>query len=330
MTNNAKWLRYFRLYVATDNDNKEALDLSDFRVKFRISQQLVGKPCTAEITVYNVAKSTVDRIHIDPNATYDPKNKLQVIIEAGYENDHGVIFRGDLWWKSTGRESETDTFMRLVCATGDHAHQYAVVNASIPKGATQNEVFGIIAKSMKDKGVKEIAHPDETMEGRLPRGKVLYMLSERAMNGICDTNGFYWGYGNDGIIAVPKAPTYDKDKDVIVLNAQTGLIGRPKITANGIELTCLLDPRLDFHSLIQIDNASIQREAYKTDVNQGVETINTSTNAMESADGLYRVLSREIRGDTRGTDWYCVLICEGVNASIKPMTPTVMSTMANS
>ena len=83
MTNNAKWLRYFRLYVATDNDNKEALDLSDFRVKFRISQQLVGKPCTAEITVYNVAKSTVDRIHIDPNATYDPKNKLQVIIEAG-------------------------------------------------------------------------------------------------------------------------------------------------------------------------------------------------------------------------------------------------------
>lgn len=53
--NNRQWLRYFRLVVAVDKDNQQAIDLSEFRCKFRISQAVIGKPCTAEITVYNVS-----------------------------------------------------------------------------------------------------------------------------------------------------------------------------------------------------------------------------------------------------------------------------------
>lgn len=326
--NNAKWIRYFRLYVATDKENKEAIDLSDFRVKFSISQAIVGKPCTADITVYNVAKSTVDRIQVPKNA-FVQSEKLTVIIEAGYENDHGVIFQGELWWKSTGRENETDTFMRLIAASGEHVHQYAVVNASIPKGATQMEVFDVIGKTMKEKGVREIAIPAETMEGKLPRGKVLYMMSEKAMRNICDTNNFYWGYTNDGLVAIPKEPTYDKTKDVIVLTPQTGLIGRPKITSAGIEVQCLLDHRINLTSLIQLENDRLQRNPYDTTTTTKTTENAATTNEMVDANGIYRVLAREIRGDTRSTDWYCLLTCEGVNASQKVMQASAFNTMVN-
>ena len=325
-----QWLRYCKLTVAVDGTNTEAIDLSDFRVKFQVSQAVVGKPTTAEILVYNVAQSTVDRIAVPTNKLVKAK-RLKVILEAGYQDEHAVIFQGDLWWKSTGRETETDTFMRLIAATGDRAHQYAVVNASIPKGATQAQVFGVVAQSLADKGVTAKGIPVEMATvTKLPRGKVLYSMSRDAMQGLADVNNFMWGYGSNGLIAIPKDPVYRKGEDVIVLNARTGMIGRPTMTVNGLELQCLLNPRIDVGSLIQIDNSSIQRSAIDTSDKAILERADrTSSDAFVSADGLYRVYSRQFVGDTRGNEWYAKIIAFGVNASERPDTPNLYNTFPN-
>lgn len=324
----AKWLRYFRLVVATDGSKTEALDLSDFRCVFKISQAVIGKPCTAEITVYNVAKSTVDRIQVPTNAVVGSK-RLRVIIEAGYQNDHSVIFQGDLWWKSVGRESETETFMRLVAASGDRAHQYAVVNASIPKGASQEEVFSAVAASFAEKGVPTGSKPT-LMTTKLPRGKVLYAMSADAMQGIADTNGFDWGYTSSGLVAIRKDQNYDPTEEVIVLNSKTGMLGRPMLTVEGVEVESLLLPKADIGTLVQIDNRSIQRENYDTSVSQGAMQTNMAvTDDMISADGLYRVVGREHSGDTRGNEWRTKLVCFGVNAAQQPLTPTSLNNIPN-
>ena len=328
MANYTQWLRYFRLIVATDGRNDEALDLSDFRVTFNISQAMVGKPCTADIKVYNVSQETVDKIEVPTNAVVGSK-RLKVIIEAGYQEDHSMIFEGDLWWKSTGRENSTDTYMQLVAATGDRAHQYAVVNASIPKGATQEQIFDTVAQAMKEKGVSVTKRPD-FMDGQLPRGKVLYAMGSSAMQGLASTNGFEWGYGAGGIVTIRKDQTYDRNEEVIVLNAGSGLIGRPTVTVDGVEALCLLQPRIDLGSLIQIDNATIQKggvydTSYKADLMANISV----TDAMLSADGLYRVLGREHFGDTRGNDWYTKIICSGVHAAQQPMTTTVLTNTPN-
>jgi len=326
----SQWLRYCKLTVAVDGSNTEAIDLSDFRVKFQISQAVVGKPTTAEIMVYNVSQSTVDRIAVPTNRMVK-QYRLRVILEAGYQQEHAIVFQGDLWWKSTGRESETDTFMRLIAATGDRAHQFAVVNCSLPKGATQAEVFGAVAKSMAEKGVRAAGIPKEmATTTRLPRGKVMYSMSRDAMQGLADVNNFAWGYGTNGLIAIPKDPTYNPREDVIVLTSETGLIGRPTMTVNGLELQCLLNPRLDVGSLIQIDNKSIQRSSIDTSDKAYVERADrTASDAFVSADGLYRVYSRQFIGDTRGNDWYAKLIAFGVNASERPDSPDIYNTFPN-
>lgn len=323
-----QWLRYFRLTVAIDGSNTEALDLSDFRVRFSISQGFTGKPTTADITVYNVGKETINAIKAPTNDVLKT-NDIAVILEAGYQNDHAIIFNGNLWWKASGRESGTDTFMRLIASSGGKASQYAVVNASIPKGATQSQVFGVIAQSMQEKGVQPCNIPIE-MATALPRGKVLYMMSERAMQNIADTNNFMWGYGTNGLVAIPKDAVYDTNEEVIVLNAQTGMIGRPELTVDGVNVKCLLNPRLNMGSLIQLNNNTIQRNAgYDTSYNQGAVQNNLAAgDDMLDSDGLYRVYSREFVGDTRGNDWYANLKCMGVNA-VQPMNPSVWSTFPN-
>ena len=325
--NYEQWLRHFRLVVSINGQRQEALDLSEYRTTFHISQAAIGKPCTAEITVYNVAKSTADMIEAPTNAVIGGR-RPRVILEAGYQDDYSTIFEGDLYWKSLGRDSETETFMRLVAATGDRAQQYAVVNASIPKGATQEQVFDVVAKSMAEKGVCGGKKPT-LMATKLPRGKVLYMMSADAMQGLADTNQFDWGYTSNGLVAISKDRTYRKSEDVIVLNSETGMVGRPTLSVEGIDLQCLLQPRIDVGSLIQIDNASIQRQSYDTGYQTDLMKNAASTDAFVSADGVYRVVGREHVGDTRGNDWYTKILAVGVNASQQPLTPTAMTNLPN-
>lgn len=324
----SQWLRYFKLTVATNEENIEAIDLSEFRVRFSISQAVLGKPTTADIFVYNVAKETVDRIAVAANSDDAIEKGLSVIIEAGYQESHSVIFKGDLWWKTVGRESETDTFMRLIASSGDRAFNYSMVNASIAKGATQEQIFDVVQKTMQEKGVSPTKMPPG-LDTKLPRGKVLYGMSSKAMQSIADSNGFRWSIGSDGIIAIPKTPEYTDDSEVIILNSDTGLIGRPKLTVNGVELQCLLNPSIDVGTLIQIDNRSIQRNAYDTAVKADIMANAATTDAFVSADGIYQVYSREFVGDTRGNDWYANILCYGVNAAQRPMTPNVLNTYPN-
>ena len=67
MSGERQWLRYFRLVVAKDGTNTAALDLSDYRVAFRVTQAAVGRPCTAEISVYNVSDDTANQINAPTN-----------------------------------------------------------------------------------------------------------------------------------------------------------------------------------------------------------------------------------------------------------------------
>ena len=101
-----QWLRYCRLTVSTESvegTNEQmiqAIDLSEFRIRFLVDQACVGKPTTAEITVYNIANSTIDLIPGATNQDIRSRNIL-VTLEGGYQSNHAIIFQGELWWKTT-------------------------------------------------------------------------------------------------------------------------------------------------------------------------------------------------------------------------------------
>jgi hypothetical protein len=78
------------------------------------------------------------------------------------------------------------------------------------------------------------------------------------------------------------------------LNAQTGLVGMPHQTDEGINLKCLINPNLDLDSWVKLDNQSIIQNQLGFGVPQ----------TLLDMDGLYRIIAIEATGDTRGQEWY--------------------------
>ena len=88
----------------------------------------------------------------------------------------------------------------------------------------------------------------------------------------------------------------------MVLSAGTGLIGTPKANDKGIEIKCLLNPRLRIGGRVRLDNAG----------GAGLKA-GAGREPRDVHDGLYRILSITFSGDTRGTDWYATLSCVGID-----------------
>jgi hypothetical protein len=103
----------------------------------------------------------------------------------------------------------------------------------------------------------------------------------------------------------------------IVLNSDSGMIGVPQQTEDGIHIDCLLNPRIKIGTLVQIDNKSIQ-----TAFIGGANLYNTGR--LENIpgllpkvtwDGMYRVYVCEHDGDSRGQPWYSNLTCLAIDAN---------------
>lgn len=319
-SNPRQWMRYCRIYVSKNGENQEFLDLSSFSVNFKISQQIIGKPSTAIVLITNLSKSTADKIDIPYNQIQSDKG-LRLIIDAGYESNHGIIFDGDLWFKTTGRTSETENYIRLIAARGDRAYQYAFSNRTLNRGATQAQIFEALAAEMKKYGISEAEVPKYLLEGNLPRGKVIYGQTHKRMDEFCKTNNLNWGFGDNAIITMMFQPVKYTDQEVVILNVNTGLIGRPQLTQTGVECRCLLNPRIGLNTIFQIDNSTIQRGDIDTSYKQDYKKNLILSDFATAPDGLYKVYSCEIVGDTRGQNWYCDLKATALNGE-NPLNAT--------
>jgi hypothetical protein len=52
---------------------------------------------------------------------------------------------------------------------------------------------------------------------------------------------------------------------------QTGVIGMPQLTSEGLNITCLLNPKLKWGGRVQVDMTNMQTESY--DINYGGQMV---------------------------------------------------------
>lgn len=225
-------------------------DGSELRFKFQVEHGDKMSPNRAAITVYNVAKATEQRFL---------KEFKKVSISAGYRDNVGLIFKGEIIQATAGQETPVDTFAFALASDSDTAHNYGVVNKALASGHTYRDQVMECFKAMQPHGV-ELGFIADLGSKKFPRGAVLTGMANDVLRRIgfatgtspSIQNGKLQMVKNDGVLP----------GDAIVLNSRTGMIGRPQQTIGGIIVRTLLNPRIAIGSVVKIDERSIDRQFF--------------------------------------------------------------------
>lgn len=314
-----QWERVSSLKIKTKaDDDYEVIDFAGLRIVFRVSQALVGRPATADIRVYNVSAETAARLQDEGD---------EVLLEAGYGDGIGVIFIGQTIQRFVARENSTDTYLQIIAASGDQAFSHGVVNKTLAAGATPKDVYQAVASTYAEHGVTAGPVP-QLPDTALPRGKVMYGQARDYAQTLADTHKLDWALINGEYVCVAKKGIITSTDEAIEINVNTGMIGMPQLAIDGVYVTCLLNPKLGYSSIVKLDNSSINLDTASTDYGSAA-TNDFKGKKMLSADGLYKVVSCDYTGDTRGDIWYCDLVCVGVSSELQPLGGAAINAVDN-
>lgn len=300
------WIRKCTLVVSTGSDG---LDLSQLRIEFKVRQFDYNAPNTAVIRVWNLADETARQVQ---------EEFERVTLQAGYEDEgFGIIFDGTIKQVIRGRANAKDKYVEIMAADGDLAHNFALVNKTLKAGSTPKQRAAAIAEATSKYDVK-MGDDQHLTGGILPRGRVLFGLPPHHLDNLGETTGTTWTIQDGKIEARPLRGT--PNNEAIVLTAQTGLVGVPEATNNGIEIVALLNPRIKVWTKLQIDNESIRTLTARENVGYPNYTSFTFP-ARTADDGIYRAIVVDHEGDTRGQPWYTLITALDIDKSTSEVKP---------
>ncbi len=284
-----QWIRKAILVI---NTNSGKLDVSELQFGFETEARTIETPKTLQLRLYNPAPNTIKRI-IDEGS--------QIFLSAGYEGSFGSIFQGTIIQVRSGRENGTDTYLDISASDGDREYNNSFVSVTVAAGSTAIGRLKSIVTSGK-LTLNQIP-PDQDGAPKLPRGRVYFGLARDHLRPLAATIGADWSI-TDGQIDVIAQNAYRKG-DVPLLTYETGMIGVPTQTLEGIAVKVLLNPSIKQGIEVKIDNASIQQ--YQAELGLGGEIFNAYIPPI-SSNGSYKVLYCRHYGDTRGQEWYTDLV----------------------
>ena len=337
------WMRHFELQLL-DKDGK-GIVLSDFKVVFDIQktapQSFAG--FVGNFRIYNLSKNTENRImgnefaKIRVIAGYDGLEKTYDESDVGVVRDinpetigqqdganYGLIFNGDIRFTITGKDNVTDSWLLLQCIDSWEGHLSSVTVTTHAAGWTWQDIVDQGMKDYAPWGITKGAIP-EMPPTVFPRGRVIFKTTRELMTDVSRQCNADWWYDNNQLHMRPDGKYLHEVSEAVVLNSNTGLIGRPKQTmGNGVNVRSLINPNIRMGGLIRLDQASVYRASLSSDEvanspgriseqnTNGNYTVSGTVNqqpASVSTDGDYIVVCIDYHGDTRGNPWYMDMVC---------------------
>jgi len=276
----------------------DARDDTGLRVRFTIRAMTTQTPRTAEIRITNLKSDTAKRLMGQKGMTVE--------LNAGFRDAMGRIFKGEIKQVRKGRETPTDTYLDVFASTHDKAYNNAIVSKTLPAGSTGQDIYKACLDAMKPFGVTQGQIPDALAKMRYPRPVTLFGMARDHLRTLAYSSGCTWNIRDDSLDVISKDGALQGG--TITLNSNTGLIGMPAQTEQGILARCLINVRIGINSMVKIDQSSIQEAVQPLSI-AGEPRGGQPFIAPIDADGLYRVVAVDHIGDTRGQPWYCELYC---------------------
>lgn len=290
------------------------------RIVFQTRQINFSTRGTLEVTVSNLKLQNLSNL----KQLYN-----RVVLRAGYQNGKfGVIFDGMIVYFRQGRDQDlVTTYLMIFAQDGDVPYNRAVAAFSLSSGQKVKDAQEKLTKSMTDLGAR-VRDISGTSEVPFIRGRTYYGM---AVDNIRKHNQMYIQNGN---ITVYDSSKTNQAGDERKIDSMHGLVGMPEVTANGVEFNILVDPDMQIHQTVVLDQSSINQYGAGSTVNfesggsTGVQGPNFTGEpiwfANLAADGRYSVWVIEHNGDSRGQPWYSHIVAYALG-----MTPGLGSNLLN-
>ena len=291
MIDQQQYIRNASLIVADAQGN--GLDLASLRIVFKVKKSSAQTPNSAIIRVYNLSDNTAKQIR---------EEFQSVTLQAGYQSNFGLIFKGNIKQVRFGRENSTDTYVDIAAGDGDQSYNFSTISTTLRAGSQQTDQINAAINTMTPNGVTT-GFIDDIDSIILPRGKVMYGMSRDYLRQSTESTDTTWSIQNEQIQIVKR--TSVAPDPIVVLTSKTGLVGVPELTNDGVSARCLLNPLIRIGGIININ----QRDIADAKLSNVRNDLQVNSAPQTTADGLYRVLVAEFHGDTFGNDWYTDITC---------------------
>ena len=302
-----QWMRYIDV---TAEGGGKTLNLSDFRCRFSIRQFTSQTVNEADIRITNLGPKTA-KLFVSKDSEFK-----KITVTAGYQENNGIVFTGNITQARYGKESPTDTFLDIFAADNDRSHNFAVVNKTFAAGSTLKDHWDEMTKQMVALGAKQgqIVGVDLT-QVKFPRATTIFGMARDVGRNIAKTMyaDFSSVHGEIHLVhkdaALPGGP--------VEVNSQTGMIGSAIQTINGIMVRILINPQIKVMTLIHLNEATVLPAMLTRDIGGDVSQAAGQITPLAD-DGIYKVLQVNVTGDTRGNPWYMDLSCVAHDTSKIP------------
>lgn len=303
-----------------DEQSGTALSGDSLHCVFGVKRYAMGQPNTATIKVYNLTADAETKMIVEG---------YRVTVYAGYQQKSGLIFDGFVVYATRTKENGTDYTITLLAIDGYQFLISGYCNFSIQRGITARQVVKSIAN--RAAAPIEIGYPKDSDTSVLDnqkytRGQSIHGLARGSLDDIAKALNATW-YVDCGKLYFIHFGESSSDlplgKQAVVLSPETGMIGNPTQIEYGINAKCLLNPEIVPFCFVYLNPQYITLTL--PDIGSNGQISNTQLYQLDSK-GLYRVVSCEFVGDTRGNDWYTEINAVIQNGT-RPQMLTATGTM---
>jgi hypothetical protein len=261
--------RRFRLQAG---NRTEGIEIESLRVAFEVTKSIDPKPNPGKIDIWNLNREHMGRI------LSGEFNLAKLWV--GYDTLR-VIYAGDIVKKTVKRDG-LDFVVSLECGDGHTDYQNSLVMTTLAAGSTDTDALGAAAASMRS---TQLGAVGLSSTRALPRARVLSgnardVLSRVALNSDAD-----WSVQDGELVVIPANAVLPGE--AVELSQETGMVGSPEATDNGLSLQCLCNPALRIGGLVRVRSI------------------------LDYFNGDYKIVNLQHQGDAIGGDWLTKLTVVG-------------------
>lgn len=263
--------------------NEGGTNLHDLRIAFDISKSISSTQNSGTIRIWNLTESHRNALG---------KELDDITLEAGYlpvdgSGNVGIIFKGQMRDVEHSRDGP-DIITEISCGEGDKAFRKATISKTYKAGTEVKEVVEDIYKELEKEGITkgEFKYPRDT-----PKFKRPYTVCgscKRELDTLGRGKDFYWSVQNGTMELIPGNGFVGQ---IVLLTPETGLVGTPTITDNGVKVKALLNPEIRPNRRVRIESKVLE---------------------MNAENGIYRVSVADYSGDNMKGDFIVSITGESV------------------